>query len=209
MLRNAGLIFCLGALLIVVQFCGGQSSDSEENPTTSFAGVENGGFEILSPESGDPRGWHATRFPETANDVEFAIDNQEKHSGEQSISIYIKDSHPKEHPKGGHSYSWYREVEYEIGKTYELTAWVKTENLNECAFIFSQCYDTSKKSKTYIRTSPFEPALVGSNDWTQVKSIYTVPEKTSKVRILVGLGIPSNIGGKVWFDDIQVKLLPY
>ena len=45
----------------------------------------------------------------------------------------------------------------------------------------------------------------GTSDWTKVRTAFTVPEGTAEVRIRAGIAVPENIGGKVWFDDIDIR----
>jgi hypothetical protein len=208
MIRKAGFILLLAIFIIAAQFCSGEPSDSKEKSKMTSDGVENGGFEVKSPESGDPQGWYATRLPETMEHVEFGSDAEQAHEGDNSVFISIKKTHPEKHSGGPIAYNWTQVIPFEIGKTYELTGWVKTQDLKTPAFIVVQCWATSFENMALFTTQR-EYKIIGSNDWTPVKVAYTVPSGTGEVRIRAGIRAPDNIGGKVWFDDIQVKLLSY
>lgn len=161
----------------------------------------NGGFEQKSAMFFEPDGWYATRLPNTKDMVEFAWDSTEKHSGIYSVSIEIDTSHIQERI----AYNWTRIYpDFEVGETYTLTGWVKARDLNGSAFIVVQCWgDNSKFIKLF--TTEFESPVLGTKDWTMVKTVITVPEETIELRIRAGIATPQNIGGKVWFDDIVIE----
>jgi hypothetical protein len=161
----------------------------------------NGGFEEQEGTLGHPRGWIATRLPETVDHVDFQWDGQIMHSGRRSVSIDIKPSHPLDTI----AYNWTRLVtDFEVDSVYELTGWIKTQNLKETAFIVAQFWDSSRVGLVGMATTQNVSPVVGTEDWTMVKTEFQVPENTAIIRIRAGIATPANIGGKVWFDDIDI-----
>ena len=171
--------------------------------STPIAEIDlNGGFEEKAPYKEEPNGWYATRLPETVNDVAFAWEDGVAHGGQRSVSIAIKESHPEDTI----AYNWTRTVEgYEVGGTYEISGWVKTEDLSGPAFVVVQCWDKERKEMLGFATTQQDYPLTGTTDWTLVKTTFTVPEGTEEVRLRAGIAAPENIGGKVWFDDIHIS----
>lgn len=161
----------------------------------------NGGFELKSAMFFEPDGWYATRLPNTKDMVEFVWDSTEKHSGSYSVSIAIDSTHIEDRI----AYNWTRTIPgFEVGDTYTLTGWVKAQDLNGSAFIVVQCWgDNNNFIKLF--TTEIECPVLGTKDWTMVKTVITVPEGTAELRIRAGISTPQNIGGKAWFDDITIE----
>jgi len=164
--------------------------------------VLEAGFEEQAPGAQDPPGWDATRLPRTADHVVFAWDDTVAHSGSRSISIWVKPSHPNEQI----AYNWTRTLDRVApGKEYEVTGWVKTEDLTGPAFIMVQCWDAARTQMLGTATTEQAYPLSGTNPWTRVKTSFTVPKDTAEVRIRAGISSPQPLGGKVWFDDLRVE----
>lgn len=162
----------------------------------------NGGFEDIS--SNGPKAWYATRLPATSGYVTFGVDKTQKQNGEQSVFISIAQSHPDRNI----SYNWTQAIKCcEIGARYELSGWIKTEGLNETAWIVIQCWDRENKNILAISTTQSTYRILGSSDWNFVKTAFAVPDGTAEVCIRAGISTPENIGGKVWFDEIKVEKL--
>jgi hypothetical protein len=161
----------------------------------------NGGFEIKSLFNNEPVSWFATRVPQTKDFVVFAWDSTEHHSGSYSVSIAIDSTHPQDDVY----YNWTRNFEdFEIGKKYSISGWIKTENLKRPPSILVQCWDESNNMKGFFTTQKEYP-IKGNMDWTLVKTDFIVPEGTATVTIRAGIQAPVNNGGKVWFDDIKIE----
>ena len=168
---------------------------------TSTKNNFNGGFEIKSPVQNEPAGWFATRVPQTKDFVVFAWDSTEHHSGSHSVSIAMDSTHPQEVI----AYNWTRTFDdFTIGKKYVISGWIKAKNLKETAWIVVQCWDDNRKIIGFASNQYSHP-VKGTNDWTLVKSDFTVPEGTIEVRIRAGIASPQDNGGKVWFDDIEIE----
>lgn len=115
------------------------------------------GFEEQTPGGQDPSGWFATRLPDTVEHVVFAWDSTVAHSGTRSVSIEIKPSHPDRQV----AYNWTRTVGFTPGKEYEITGWIKTENLTEPPFIVAQCWDTTREKMLAFATTQTDYPLKG------------------------------------------------
>jgi hypothetical protein len=177
----------------------------------------NGGFEVGMKQ---PDGWYPTYtdwLRSTVEKVEFKWDKQIKHSGERSVSIEIL----KDHPAYLIFYNWTAVVEgFLIGQTYELTAWVRTENVKRSPMVMVQFWKEIPKRPEWIivedrpRPRPWSDYLIGhrrtfdkldgSRDWTLVSLKFKVPKHTHEVRIRAGVSTEYFNIGKVWFDDIRV-----
>jgi hypothetical protein len=143
-------------------------------------------------------------LPHTKEFVTFKWDDDVVHSGKCSVSIAIAASHPDE----AIHYNWTKVVPAcQVGKSYELSGWVRAENLTSPAFIVAQCWDGAKSKMLGFATTQRDYPVTGTSDWTQVATVFTVPDGTGEVRIRAGMSAPENRGGRVWFDDIRVREL--
>jgi len=166
-------------------------------------GLTTGGdFEPVSEFEGVPDGWSATWVPATADYVDFTWDSEVAHGGDRSISIAIASDHP-EQPV---AYNWTRTVRgWEVGQTYELTGWIRAENLTETAWIVVQFWNLEYEEMVGFATTQGDHPVRGTRDWTKVGQVFEIPRETDEVRIRAGIAAPDNRGGQVWFDDIQVR----
>lgn len=159
----------------------------------------NGGFETGAER---PEGWSTALLPDLAQHVVFAWDDQIHHSGQRSVSVAIKESHPPVQA----AYNWTTTVpEFERGAIYELRGWVKTENLGDSAWIAVQCWSKKEKKMLAFATTYGNVTVKGASDWTEVSVMFQVPRKTKVVRIRAGIATNFNSGGKAWFDDIEIR----
>jgi len=89
-------------------------------------------------------------------------------------------------------------IPVDVGKTYRLTGWIKTENAtgnNQIAFFFY-----SGNMWTYQREVRSEN-VVGTRGWTKVSVTAKVPEGTTFVRVNL---ISEKNSGTAWFDDVTL-----
>lgn len=104
-------------------------------------------------------------------------------------------------------------VKLEPGKDYEVSVWVKTENVvranpdgsDQGAYLHLTFYN--KQNDSIIWPEPQSQwvtpnALAGTNDWTKLTFRFTAPEEYSRVQILPSMTASS---GKAYFDDIEIK----
>jgi hypothetical protein len=163
-----------------------------------------GGFEQKSNFQKTPGDWYPTIMPATQDFVDFEWDDQVAYSGNRSVSIAIDPAHPEDEI----AYNWTKAVAgCEEGRTYELSGWVKAENLNGPAWICVQCWDDTFSDMLAFATTQKDWPITGTLDWAQVGTVFTVPAGTAEVRIRAGIASPDNRGGRVWFDGLSVRLL--
>jgi len=170
----------------------------------SFAGnlVLNGDFELAHAENGDPSLWSATRVAEFADHVVFAGEDSVVHQGGHAVSIRILDSHPDTPVH----YNWNQHVlAFEPGASYRASAWIRTENLTDSAFIVVNCWDRGMTEVLATVANQDVAEVVGTTDWTEVAITVDVPAETGRMAILLGIAAPANRGGKVWFDDVAFE----
>jgi hypothetical protein len=164
--------------------------------------VQNGDYESPAEYQTIPIDWHATEVPDTKEYTKFAWDDQIAHSGGHSVSIAIAPSHPEKQI----AYNWYTVIRTcQIGKSYEMTGWVKTENLRSTAWICVQCWNDNKSEMLGFATTQRDYPILGNTDWAQVRTVFTVPDGTAEVCICAGIAAPDNNGGRAWFDGIGVR----
>jgi hypothetical protein len=166
--------------------------------------VANGDFELQATSDNKPEGWSEAYLSHTKDLVKFSWDDQVAHAGARSISIAIDAGHPDEVV----NYNWTKAVpSCEVGKRYELTGWVRAENLNATAWIVIQCWNEAMDDLVALINTYENNPVTGTSDWTEVRTTFTVPEGTAEVRIRAGIATPENRGGRVWFDDISIREL--
>ena len=165
--------------------------------------VENQGFESINSDSGLPDGWHPAHLARTKDFVSFSSTEEAAHSGRRAASLEIHQDHPEERV----DYNWTRPIDgLKPGKPYLLSAWMKTENLKSPAFMMLQYWSEGEQPKMLggARTETGFPVL-GTTDWTHVATVFSVPEGVGQARIRAGISSKDNIGGKVWFDSIEIR----
>ncbi len=164
----------------------------------------NGGFEEKDSGNPDPDGWFPNRLPALSGFVKFELEDKTVHGGEKSISISISKSQPGK----SNIYNWVNIVEGLGAKdVYELNGWIKTREITNSPFIEIQFWNR-KQNKLIAKVSTLNQyPVTGTNNWHNVKTTFTVPEGTTRVLIIAGITSNGNSGGKVWFDDIQLKKL--
>ena len=192
----------IASVAAVAALTGASISPGLEYPATA---ITNGSFELGQGNGIDPDYWDATRVPQMKDYFLFEWDDEVFHSGHRSVSISVLDSHPDVQIY----YNWNQApLNCEPGASYEITGWVRTQDLGESAFLAVQCWNRGMKKVLGAANTNREFEVKGTTDWVQVKTTIEIPEDTWRVVILAGLPGHSNPGGKVWFDDIAVVPVP-
>lgn len=162
----------------------------------------NGGFENNDYGSEEPDGWFANRLPQTEKYAELKIENETAHSGNESVSIAIS----KYHPQRQTVYNWVKKVDgLKVSEIYELEGWIKTREIKNSPFIEVQYWNNRENKLIGRVTTENKYKITGTKNWQLVKTIFEIPKETTKILILARVGSYENKGGKVWFDDIQLK----
>jgi len=197
-------------VIIPAAFYFGCAKQENATPSTTLSEVvigdnllRNGSFEPVGDVEKSPAEWYATRIPATSAFVNFAWDDKVYHSGLRSVSISINKNHPVEQ---GIAYNWTQAITtFQAGKQYQLTGWVKTENLSGPAWICVQAWDSTDRNMIGFGTTQHDYPVSGTSDWTRIGTIFTVPVGTHDIVIRAGNQAPENNGGTVWYDDISFR----
>lgn len=156
-------------------------------------------FETIS-DGKNPDGWVANNLNLKKEAAELSVDNSVSHSGKRSILISISNRHPPTNKV----YNWIKRVDGMYASiTYELSGWVKTENIKFSPFVEVQFWDNTKMIG--IVNSKKDFLITGTKKWQIFKQIIIVPQGTAKILLKAALQSRGNNGGRVWFDDIQIE----
>jgi hypothetical protein len=165
--------------------------------------IQSSGFESLSSLQKTPAGWNKTVVPKYKDYVEFIWDTETFYKDQMSISIKIHKDHPKD---DFIAYNWYTDVlNWEVGKYYELSCWVKGLDLHDPIWICVQCWDEPMTKMLNFSTTQKDYPLIGAFDWKQVGTVFSIPEGTYKVIVRAGIAAPGNNGGQAWFDELYIR----
>ncbi len=69
----------------------------------------------------------------------------------------------------------------------------------------AQCWNSEKNLLIKLASTQQYHSFTGTTDWTEVGTVFSIPEGTEKIRLRAGISSPDNRGGKVWFDDINFQ----
>jgi len=178
-----------------------EATKSEAPKAPGGSLLANGGFEQSRDDSSDPESWFATRWPKTPGHFLMDSSSSVAHSGKRSVTVEIGDSHPDDQRV---AYNWTAVAQgWKVGETYELSGWIKTENVKKTAFIMAQFWNEEGKMIGGA-TTQFVAPVKGTTDWTRASTRLKVPEGTDVVRIRAGLSSQDNRGAKAWLDDISL-----
>ena len=167
--------------------------------------IQSNGFEPLSSLQKTPTGWNKTVVPKYKDYIEFIWDKETFYKDQMSISISIRKDHPED---DFIAYNWYTDVmNWEVGKDYELSCWVKGLDLNDPIWICVQCWDEPMTKMLNFSTTQKDYPLKGTFDWQQVGTVFSIPKGTYKVIVRAGIAAPKNNGGRAWFDELHIREL--
>lgn len=150
--------------------------------------VFNPSFEILG--EGQLIGWN---IPEDM----CSLDENMKRTGKRSLRFENRDP------------TTYRLIVQNLdlspGKRYAVVAWVKTQDVSgEGAGVCVEWKDGEGRWLGGV----YPRCISGTNDWTPVGTIFTLPEEVSGHKVIgaqVVLYMRRGTTGVVWFDDVQVR----
>ena len=88
-----------------------------------------------------------------------------------------------------------------VGEFYEMSAWIKTENLNRGIGAYMGVGAINPKPPHQRIFSSDSERVNGNSDWTKVSSAILIPEKIKKLQmVLLASGV-----GKSYFNDVKLK----
>jgi len=152
--------------------------------------VSNPGIEETEGDGGtSPVDWYTETY--NAADVEFNVDDSVTHSGDYSARI---DS------DGGADASWSQDIEVQPNTTYEVTYWIKTENL-DAGDSYGALVNLHELQQSYLP----EP-ITGSQDWTK-KTFTFNSEEYDQLQFNLLMGGWGQASGTVWWDDIEIRAI--
>lgn len=153
--------------------------------------VLNGGFEETQEGAA---GWLNGIQPShwghwiAAGTPMLAVDEEIKRSGERSVRL--------EGPAGTTSRAAVSQpIPVEVGKTYRISGWVRTQEVSNAALIrFQMRREGTSNLLIHVGT------LSGTNDWTYMERLLTVPDNAAlPARLAIEMFLETG-SGKVWFD---------
>ena len=167
---------------------------------TDAAVVANPGFEQVSGQTGLPQGWHCCFLPGEAHLVRYETTAGE---GEESRSLLITVA--GDHPDKVVCYNATQDVPgFSAGKSYRVSARVKTSGLHNMPFICVQCLDSSRSKFVGFAGTPKRTLEADIEQWERIETTVLVPEGTATFRLRVGIASEGNAGGTAVIDDIEV-----
>ncbi len=155
--------------------------------------VYNGGFEHKKTEA-LPSGWLVKTYRGTS--AESSFDDVEKHSGTYSYKIKIN-------PPGGSVLLYLDKNIGKIkqGKSYQLTLWLKAQNIGYSPnFIAPSVRYNFKPKKIHpYPTIDLMSEMKGKNGWVQLTMTNTAPLGAKEITLDLML-----TKGTIWIDDVEI-----
>ena len=157
----------------------------------SNAQIQNSGFENSTNNSPDK--WNV----QNVESYDWKIDSDKKYEGKNSFRIIgsAKDN------KIFQPFSQKISIEEKGMRKIEISAYVKSENINGKINLWYQVFDKSgkkiKSGTTYTQPKP----IITNSDWTKYTLEFIIDENVKSITIG---GILSG-SGTVWFDDFEIK----
>lgn len=88
------------------------------------------------------------------------------------------------------------------GKTYEVSTWVKTDNIVSDSAGVALEMQISEKDAFETAVTFSSEKLTGTKDWTLLRMRFTYPENAKKIRVCL---MNWDSTGAAWFDAVTVK----
>lgn len=161
--------------------------DGAERSGDSRVPLLNTGFEDVS--DGMPRDWAIESWQKDAKKCRFAVCREEKRAGKYSAQLVHRDLADSR---------WSQTVKVKPGACYELSGWVKTQNVPDRAGGAYLRFDAGASAMT--------EAVYGDSEWRLLRVVVRIPEGTGTVRVecrLGGYGSPTT--GAAYFDDVTLR----
>jgi hypothetical protein len=175
---------------------------ASEAPVVANPGFEQVREPITLPQGWGvlPQGWHLTHLPNQAHLVHYETTTGE---GQESRAMLITVT--TDHPDKKIAYNVHQDLPgFKAGKSYRVSANVRTQGLRTAPFICVQCLDVSKAKFVGFAGTPDRELTSDIEQWERIETKITVPEGTATFRVRVGITDDNNQGGTVMIDDIEV-----
>jgi len=124
------------------------------------------------------------------------VDAAVRHGGNASVRLEASSSGSDAEARSG-------DVHLTIGKTYELTGWVRTENL--AAPDLDRSPIASGAALT-MESMPFDvhsPSIGGNHDWARLSLRFVASRADDHILLTAGRG--GTLQGKAWFEDVTIE----
>jgi hypothetical protein len=155
----------------------------------------DGGF-----ESGYAGGGFAWHFTPVSKNVQIAFDRSDKHSGAQSLRLLFNGRENINFEDACHN------IAPEPGKSYLLSAWIKTQSLTSSEGVRLQVFVFAPTGNQTASTEEVH----GTEAWKQIQLRWTAPPGAGYGMVCVNRKMSdqpgADIQGAAWIDD--VSLLP-
>jgi tetratricopeptide (TPR) repeat protein len=167
----------------------------ESPPPTDPAGslLWDGGFEYGVATAGF--GW---QFTPVNRNVQISFDRSEKHSGELSLRILFNGRENINFEDGCHAFV------PEAGRTYLLSAWIKTQSLTSSEGVRLQIIAYSAAGVVAAQSNEIH----GTQPWSQLSLQWTAPQDSGFGRVCLRRKMSdmpgSDIQGAAWIDDVTM-----
>jgi hypothetical protein len=153
-----------------------------------------------------PQGWHLCYLPNEQHLVRYETKVDEKtkvDGGQESRALFITVA--GDHPDKVVAYNATQDVPgFVAGKSYRVSAKVRTQGLRNMPFICVQCLDSSKSKFVGFAGTPKRALQADIEQWERIETTVLVPEGTAAFRLRVGIPSEGNAGGTAMIDDIEV-----
>lgn len=165
--------------------------------------LPDGGMEQPSSRGDGPEHW-APVPPESSEVFEgrLAWADDVAHGGDRSLCIAVDRADSSD----GMNYNWKTTTSLcEAGRTYALSAWVKTSDLSSTVALMAQCLGQDPGQPLAFATTQGRYRPAGTTDWTRIWTRFTVPDGTVSVLIRAINAAANGEGGTAWFDDVELQ----
>ena len=137
--------------------------------------------------------WSASQW--AATNAKFSIDKTESYLGYQSLKVSQDYSNPQR-------CGWRQSVKVTGGKTYTVSAYVKTKDVIKREKNGATLYAVAYSNSAELKTLECDTQLTGDNDWKRLSITFTAPAEALRVDVYGGLRYAN---GTAWFDCFQVE----
>jgi hypothetical protein len=159
--------------------------------------IQNAGFESETGRENDSYfSWKVIQ----AEKVDVRFDRTQKHGGNRSLRVVFNGF------AGAQYYQVYQIVAVEPNARYNLSFWVRTENLKSAGNPLIEIVNAND-DRVIKATSAFPD---GSNEWQEMKIDFVAPPNAEGVIVRVARAFCGNqcpLFGSVWLDDFLISRL--
>ncbi|RZJ90585.1 MAG: erythromycin esterase family protein [Chryseobacterium sp.] len=158
--------------------------------------IVNGGFEMLSKKS-ISRNW-ISELGKSAYVIQ--LDSIEKHSGKYALKLSDTSAAAKDIKKEAIIANTYGMASSQKVSTVEIRGWVKYDNVGDSTIaLFFQPVRGNKIVRSYVKNSQHN-----AQQWQQITLTFEAEKDKPLYGFYYGFEISSK--GKVWMDDIEIKV---